>query len=193
MTPRTPRSNKIARRNRANRERGVRFERKIRRLFELEGYDARRVLEYDGHRRGQDIALFKDGKELPIIIQCKATKNPRDLSTGLSEALEHNPDGDLFISIWSYNRRQTCLILARAAPVQPEPVSLSEVFKVIATLYPDARGARTVTAASDSFRLHNFLPLTVRRASPPPAAPAAPPSPASAAEPASIEQIKAIQ
>lgn len=182
-TLRAPRSNKIARRNRANREKGVRCERKFRRLFELEGYDARRVLEYDGHRRGQDIALFKDGKELPVVIQVKATKNPRDLSTGLAEALEHNPDGELFISIWNYNRRATCLILSKAAPVQPEPVSLSEAFRAIATLYPDARGARTVTAASDSFRLHNFLPLTVRRASPPPAAPAAPPSPESAAAP----------
>src|SRR5688572_16503168 len=101
---RTPRSNKIARRNRANRAKGIRFERKIRRLLELEGYDARRVLEYDGHRRGQDIAIFEDGKELPVIIQCKATKNPRDLMVGLSEALQHNPDGRLFLSIWSYNR-----------------------------------------------------------------------------------------
>ena len=94
-------------RAKSNRERGVRFERRIARMLREAGYDARRRLEYDGFTHGWDIEL-RDPRDpemvLPIVIQCKATANPRDLHRGLEEAMTHNPDGWMWACLHTHKR-----------------------------------------------------------------------------------------
>lgn len=75
-------------RGRASRARGIRFERRIARELRAAGLSSRRVLEYDGFSHGVDVVACWPGAESapwPVAIQCKASKNPRDLASGWDE------------------------------------------------------------------------------------------------------------
>lgn len=117
-------------RGRANRDRGVRFERKLARMFRDAGFTCRRVLEFD---RGAGVDLevgvllrpfSKDHPQvthwLPIAIQAKATARESDLRTGLTEAQTGRPDAKLWVCIHTYKRQLRILLLSPQAPVPLE-------------------------------------------------------------------------
>jgi hypothetical protein len=93
-----------------SRDKGLRFERRIARLFRANGYDCRRILEYDGFSRGCDLALYRNGAYLPIAIQCKNTVNEGDGARGLQEALDGYPNAVYHICIQNFNRKIRCIV-----------------------------------------------------------------------------------
>jgi hypothetical protein len=117
-------------RGRANRDRGVRFERKLATMFRAEGFIARRVLEYD-RGAGVDLEIgviwrpfTKDHPEIsywaPYAIQAKATNREADLQVGLQEAQTGRPTAKVWVCIHSFRRKLRILYLEEGTPVPEE-------------------------------------------------------------------------
>jgi len=117
-------------RGRANRDRGVRFERKLATMFRAEGFACRRVLEFD---RGAGVDLqvgfllrpfSKDHPQvtywIPVAIQAKATDRASDLTTGLTEAQTGQPGAHAWVCIHTYRRKLRILYLGSGDPVPTE-------------------------------------------------------------------------
>jgi hypothetical protein len=132
-------------RGRANRDRGVRFERKLARLFKAEGFTARRILEFD-RGAGVDlevgVVLRPFSKDhplvthwLPVAIQAKATNRPSDLQTGLTEAMTGRPNAKLWVCIQTYKRQLRILTLSPDLPV-PQEASWESLINEIKDLSP---------------------------------------------------------
>ena len=132
-------------RGRANRDKGVRFERKLAKMFRAEGFDCRRVLEFD---RGAGVDLevgvvlrpfSKDHPQvthwLPVAIQAKATNRESDLQTGLSEAQTGRPEARLWVCIQTFRRSLRILLLSGSCPV-PTESSWREMVEQIKDLSP---------------------------------------------------------
>ena len=114
-------------RGRYSRAKGVRWERKVCRLLRAAGLPCRRVLEYDGHSHGVDIVLLKhDGSSHPIALQCKATRNPNDLSRGLAQAASGWPKAAFWACLHAYtapgSQKAVVTVLHRFNG-QPQPTS----------------------------------------------------------------------
>jgi hypothetical protein len=118
-------------RGRANRDKGVRFERKLATMFRASGFLCRRVLEFD---RGAGVDLevgvtlrpfTKDHPKVEhwlkdVALQAKATNRESDLQTGLVEAQTGRPDARMWACIQTYQRKLRILLLSSSSPVPTE-------------------------------------------------------------------------
>lgn len=106
--------------HRAARDKGVRFERTVAKRLRAEGFGCRRVLEYDGFSHGQDLQVFEYVRPpqvglpevrltLPVVLQCKATKDPSDLRRGLKESFRAGP-AQLYVCLHSHKRKLNILV-----------------------------------------------------------------------------------
>lgn len=134
-----------SRRGSFSRAKGVRFERKLARLFRAEGLLCRRVLEYNqGLGRDLEVGLilrpftpehpqveFWDPK---IAIQAKATKDASDLRRGFDEVVSHNPHASLWVCLHSHNRKLSILLATPSLPLRL--VSWSEMVSLIRQSLP---------------------------------------------------------
>jgi hypothetical protein len=120
-------------RGRANRQKGVRFERAIATKLRKAGFIVRRNLEYDGFHTGADLLVavcrniydgnlaFDEEPEtelcwLPVAIQCKASQNKADLVKGLEQCQTSS-----FVSEWfGGNTLFVCLHSYRRVGKKPE-------------------------------------------------------------------------
>lgn len=137
----------------ASRAKGINFERRIAAAFRAEGLDCRRVLEYDGFSHGADLELFVTLAPpraecpravrfiVPVVIQCKCTKDPADLNRGLREALDGNPGKKLYVCIHSCRRLKTIKVAYYTDHRQVEeiiswPTLLQRIRALIPLSYP---------------------------------------------------------
>jgi len=105
--------NEASRRGRANREKGIRFERAIATKLRHAGFHVQRRSEVDGFACGSDLDLFavlrpftSDHPEvryrLPVSIQLKSTDTDRDWDLAMLEA--HRRPAKCFVAIHRYKR-----------------------------------------------------------------------------------------
>jgi hypothetical protein len=135
--------------SKAAREKGVRFERRIARDLRAEGLGCRRILEYDGFTHGQDLQVYEYIRPpepgladirciLPVVLQCKCTKDPSDLRRGLKESFLAGP-AKLYVCIHSCKRKMT--ILASRTGADQEEITWTQLIAAILKLSPLHPGA----------------------------------------------------
>src|SRR6266850_968017 len=130
---------------RQQRDKGLRFERKIARRLRDEGFAVRRIDESSGFSVGSDLGVYyvfrpfsADHPEvrfrLPVAVQCKCTVNPADLEDGLDQAVAGQPDSRAWICIHSCARKLS--ILWYSAGGVPVLLTWSELIAALWTFCP---------------------------------------------------------
>jgi hypothetical protein len=132
-------------RGRYSRDKGVRFERRLAKMFRDAGLTSRRIMEWD-RGCGNDLEVgvvlrpFTSGHPqvthwLSIGIQAKATERESDLQTGLTESQTGKPDAQAWVCIHAFKRTLRILYLGADCPV-PTELSWPELLKKIWALSP---------------------------------------------------------